>query len=149
MFSVGLKSAILTIERPQKYVLGRTATGFGPQHISAAAFNVITVIIIIIIIIITAIQDQVILTRNYKKYILKQPGTDGLCRRCGKQSETIQYITASCEQLAPTDYVKRHDGLAKIIHQKLAEAAEFIDNKSLHYKFTPANVLENKSFKLY
>jgi hypothetical protein len=47
----------------------------------------------------------------------------------GKESETIQHITAACEQLAPTDYVKRHDGLANIIHQKLAEAAELIDDK--------------------
>ena len=77
----------------------------------------------------TAIQDQVILTRNYKKYILRQPDTDELCRRCGKESETIQHITAACEQLAPTEYVKTHDGLAKTIHQKLAEAAEFIDGK--------------------
>jgi len=63
-----------------------------------------------------AIQDQVILTRNYKKYILKQPDTDELCRRCGKESETNQHITAACEQLAPTEYVKRHDGQAKVIH---------------------------------
>ena len=61
----------------------------------------------------TEIQDQVILTRNYKnykKYILKLPDTDELCRRCGKESETIQHITAACEQLAATEYVKRHDG---------------------------------------
>ena len=51
--------------------------------------------------------------------------------------------------LAPTDYVKRHDGLAKIIHQKLAEPAELIDSKSPHYKYTPANVLQNENFKLY
>ena len=60
----------------------------------------------------TAIQDQVILTRNYNKYILKQPDTEELCRRRGKESEAIQHITATCEQLAPTEYVKRHDGLA-------------------------------------
>ena len=47
-----------------------------------------------------------------------------------KRIETIQHITASCEQLAPTEYVKRHDGLTKIIHQKLAEAAELFDDKS-------------------
>jgi len=74
----------------------------------------------------TAIQDQVTLTRNYKKYILNQPDTDELCRRCGKESETVQHIPPSCEQLAPTECVKRHDGLAKIIHQKLAEAAKLI-----------------------
>jgi hypothetical protein len=97
----------------------------------------------------TAIQDQVILTRNYKKYILKQPNIDQLCRRCGKESETIQHITAACEQLAPTEYLKKHDGLAKIIHQKLAEAAELTEEKSPYYKYTPANILENDNFKLY
>ena len=107
------------------------------------------IIIIIIEGILTAIQDQVILTRNYKKYILKQPDTDELYRRCGKESETIQHITAACEQLAPTEYVKRHDGLVKIIHQKPPEAAEMIDDKSPYYKYTPANVLENENFKLY
>ena len=33
----------------------------------------------------TIIQDKDILTRNYKKYIFKQPDTDELCRRCGKK----------------------------------------------------------------
>jgi len=50
------------------------------------------------------------------------------------KSETIQYITAACEQLAPTEYVKRHDGLAKVIHQKLAEAAGLIVDKISYYK---------------
>jgi len=50
----------------------------------------------------TGIQDQVILKINYKKYILKQPDTDELCRRCGRESETIQHITATREQLAAT-----------------------------------------------
>ena len=80
---------------------------------------------------------------------MKQPNIDELCRRCGKESETIQHITAACEQLAPTEYLKRHDGLAKIIHQKLAEVAELIEEKSPYYKYTPANVLENDNFKLY
>jgi len=123
--------------------------------------SLVLVIIIIIIIIInadlfaeterflTAIQDQVILKRNYKKYVLEQPHTDELCRRCGKESVTIQDITAACEQLAPTKYIKRHDGLAKIIHQNLTEAAELIEDKIPYYKYTPDNVLENENFKLY
>jgi len=80
---------------------------------------------------------------------LKQPDTEKLRRRCGKESETIQHITAACEQLAPTEYVKRHDGLAKIIHQKLAETAELIDDKSPYYKYTQANELENENLKMY
>ena len=61
----------------------------------------------------------------------------------------VVIITAACEQLAPTEYWKRHDGLAKVINQKLAEAAELIADKSPYYKYTPANVLENENFKLY
>jgi hypothetical protein len=80
---------------------------------------------------------------------LKQPNIDELCRRCGKVSETIQHITAACEQLAPTEYVKRHDGVTKAILQKLAEAAELIADKSPYYKYTPATVMENDNFKLY
>ena len=76
---------------------------------------------------------------------MKQPDTDELCRRCGKESETVQHTTAACEQLAPTEYVKKHDRLAKIIHQKLAEATELIDDKSPCYKYTPANVLKISS----
>jgi hypothetical protein len=68
-------------------------------------------------------------TRKYKIYILKQPNIDELCRKCGKESETIQHITAACEQLTTTEYVKRYDGLAKVIHQKLAEVAELTEDK--------------------
>ena len=93
-------------------------------------------------------QMKNIITKSRDNGPKKQPDTKELCRRCGKESETIQHITAACEQLAPTEYVKRHDGLAKIIHQKLAEAAELIDDKSPYYKHTPANVLKNENFKL-
>jgi hypothetical protein len=80
---------------------------------------------------------------------LKQPNIDEKCRRCGKEPETIQHITAACEQLAPTKYIKRHDEVAKVIHQKLAEAAELTEDKRPYYRYKPANVLENDNFKLY
>jgi len=80
---------------------------------------------------------------------LKQPNPDELCRRCGKEPETIQHTTAACEQLASTEYAKRRDGVAKVIHQKLAEAAELIVDKSSYCRYAPANVLEKDSFKLY
>ena len=71
------------------------------------------------------------------------------CCELRKVEIIIIIITAACEQLAPTENVKIHDGLANIIHQKLAEAAELIEGKSPYYKYTPANVLENENFKLY
>jgi len=36
-----------------------------------------------------------------------------------------------------------------VIHQKLAEAAELIEDKSPYYKYTPASVPENENLKLY
>jgi hypothetical protein len=50
----------------------------------------------------------------------------------------------ACEQLAPTECVKRHDGVAKVNHQKLVEAAKLIEDKS----DTLATILENDNFKL-
>jgi hypothetical protein len=46
----------------------------------------------------------------------------------------IQDITAACEQLVHTEYVQRHDGVAKVIQQKLVEAAEMIEDKSPYHK---------------
>ena len=39
--------------------------------------------------------------------------------------------------------------IAKVIHQKLAEAADLIVDKSPYYKYTPANIMENDNFELY
>jgi hypothetical protein len=74
---------------------------------------------------------------------------DEMCRRCGKEPETIQHITAACEQLAPTERIKIHDEVAKAVHQKLAEAAELTEDKCPYYRYKPANVLENDNFKQY
>jgi len=40
----------------------------------------------------------------------------------------------------------RHDGLAKIIHQKVAEAAGLIEDKSPYYNYTPSSVMENENY---
>jgi hypothetical protein len=69
--------------------------------------------------------------------VLESVTNGELCRRCGKESETIQHITTACEQLASTEYAKRHSGVAKIIHQKLAEAAELIEDTKVHTIGTP------------
>jgi hypothetical protein len=38
---------------------------------------------------------------------------------------------------------------ANVINQKLAEAAELLEDRSPYYKYTPVTVLENDNFKLY
>jgi hypothetical protein len=59
----------------------------------------------------------------------------------------IQHITAACERLARTEYIKRHDEVAKVIHQELAEAAELTEDKCPYYRYKPVNVQENGKFK--
>ena len=88
MSSAGVKPAIPSSERPQTHVNARPLES-APSTNSDNIVIVIIIITIIIIItetegILTAIHDQVTLTRNWK-----QPDTDELCRRCGKESETI------------------------------------------------------------
>jgi hypothetical protein len=78
-----------------------------------------------------AIQDRVINTRNYKKHI------------CGL------HIISSCTVLAQSEYKKRHDIFAKIIHMNLAVKFNLLKNTQPHYSYTPESCLENDSYKLY
>ncbi|XP_050550436.1 uncharacterized protein LOC118279092 [Spodoptera frugiperda] len=100
---------------------------------------------------IIAIQDQIINTKNYRKFIIKDPTiTNDKCRKCHTQPETIQHITGACTTLTQTDYTHRHNQLANIIHQNLAIKHKLIpDTNTPYYKYTPQNVLENTTHKLY
>jgi hypothetical protein len=74
-----------------------------------------------------AIQDQVIGTKNYRNFILKDSSlTNDLCRRCNVFPEKIQHITSACGILAPIEYKHRHDSVAKIIHQELGKNMGFV-----------------------
>jgi hypothetical protein len=68
---------------------------------------------------------------------------------CAEDVEKNWRQSSTCQQLASTEYANRHDGGAKVVHQKLAEAAVLIEDRSPYYRYTPANVLENDNFKLY
>ncbi|CAK1582520.1 unnamed protein product [Parnassius mnemosyne] len=100
---------------------------------------------------IIAIQDQIINTKNYRKYVIKDPTvTNDKCRKCFTQPETIQHITGACTTLTQTDYTHKHNQVANIIHQKLALKHKLIqDTNTPYYKYTPHTVLENPTHKLY
>jgi len=72
-----------------------------------------------------------------------------LCRHCHKESETIQHAIGACSQLVPTDYKHRHDQVAKIIRQKLANKYSLLSKTVPYYKYTPNVILENETHKLY
>lgn len=97
-----------------------------------------------------AIQDQVINTRNYQRYIIKDPSVqDDRCRKCKEKTETIQHITSACSELAQNDYLHRHNQVANIIHQHLAYKYGLIGSIIPYYKYRPEPVLESSNFKLY
>ena len=62
-----------------------------------------------------AIQDQVIRTHAYEHSILRVD-VDDTCRLCGKEPETLMHLVSGCPILAQTEYITRHDNVARHIH---------------------------------
>lgn len=97
-----------------------------------------------------AAQDQVLATRNYRKYILKDGTVEtSTCRRCHLIQETTDHITAGCKLLAGTEYTERHNIFAKIIHHELGKKLALLEDTTPYYRYTPENILENANYKLY
>lgn len=97
---------------------------------------------------IMGIQDKIIRTRNYEKFIMKLDIIDK-CRKCGAQGETIEHITAGCPVLANTEYLQRHNQVAKIIHSRLALNHKLLLECQPYYKYSPLPILENAEYVLY
>lgn len=97
-----------------------------------------------------AIQDQVVATKNYMKFIVKDKNTpNDTCRQCSAAPETIQHITSGCRTLSATDYTHRHNQVAKIIHRRLALQHKLIPSAPPYYEYTPAAILENEDYRMY
>jgi hypothetical protein len=54
-----------------------------------------------------------------------------------------------CTVLAQSEYKKRHDKFAKIMHMNLAVKFNLLKNTQPHYSYTPESCLENDNYKLY
>jgi len=61
---------------------------------------------------ICAVQDQCLRTRNYSRHILHE-SIDEKCRLCHQSAETLDHLLSSCEVLAKTEYIVRHNTVAK------------------------------------
>jgi hypothetical protein len=96
-----------------------------------------------------AIQDRVIKTKNYEKYILKTNIVDK-CRRCGKPGESIEHITAGCSALTNNAYLARHNQVSKMIHRQLGIKHGMLKTDTPpYYKYTPLPVLESLTHIMY
>jgi hypothetical protein len=96
---------------------------------------------------ITAAQDQAIKTRAIAKRIYGQ-GTTDRCRVCGKSPETALHILAECSQLAQTEYLERHNGIARYVHWKLLQNLQ-ISSEAKHWsQHEPLKCTEDDRYKL-
>lgn len=96
-----------------------------------------------------AIQDQVIPTRNYSKFIMKQQVENTKCRICNGCEETVQHLSSGCSLLAPTRYLGRHNNMGKVAHQMLTLKWGISDKFVPHHKYTPVGLAENNLAKIY
>lgn len=95
-----------------------------------------------------AIQDNVLPTRNYQRYVIKTPNVKDECRKCGEKGETVEHIISGCKTMAGEEYTKRHNSIAKVIHQELAHKCKLIQDRIPTFKYLPDPVLESADFKL-
>ena len=92
---------------------------------------------------ILATQDQSLATRMYQTKILKI-GADPRCRLCTYSEETIDHMISGCLTVANTEYLQRHDRIAKFIHWTLCKHYE-IRHTEKWYEHTPEPVVEGKN----
>lgn len=97
-----------------------------------------------------AIQDQIVPTKSYLKYIIKDPTIPHTkCRMCGQGHENIEHLLNSCTVLAPREYTNRHNDVAKIVHRELSIKYGFIETREPYYKYRPTPVLESEKATIY
>lgn len=77
------------------------------------------------------IQNIVMKTRTYKKYIEKIPLVNDECRMCNAPGETIHHKTSYCSTMAHTEYTNRHHLTAAIMHQVLLKHHNHITTDNL------------------
>ncbi|XP_073979863.1 uncharacterized protein [Rhodnius prolixus] len=96
-----------------------------------------------------AMQDQVIATKAYRRWVLGESLVHDKCRMCNSTSESIQHIVSGCSVLEPKEYLHRHNNVAKIIHKALCSKFGLLKTEVPYYKYNPPTLLQNAHTKLY
>ena len=94
----------------------------------------------------TAAQDQALPTRWRKINIEKREGTS-LCQLCNVKDETMFHILSECTKIAETEYRKRHDGVARLVHWNLCKQYG-LNRSGKWYDHKIDTVIENEKAKI-
>ena len=95
---------------------------------------------------ICAAQEQALRT-NYTKNKIDKTPENTLCRMCGERGETVQHIICECKKIAQSEYKRRHDTVAKLVHWKLCEKHN-LERKEKWYEHCPEGVVKDDDVKL-
>uniref|UniRef100_H3AA24 Reverse transcriptase domain-containing protein n=1 Tax=Latimeria chalumnae TaxID=7897 RepID=H3AA24_LATCH len=95
---------------------------------------------------ILAIQDHVVATNNYQKYILME-NISNKCCFCGTITESIQHTIDGCPVLSYSEYLHRHNNITKIIHQQFAKDTN-VEVTNQWWKHQPKAVEETIGVKI-
>uniref|UniRef100_A0A1I8NJG6 Reverse transcriptase zinc-binding domain-containing protein n=1 Tax=Musca domestica TaxID=7370 RepID=A0A1I8NJG6_MUSDO len=97
-----------------------------------------------------AIQDGVIQTRNYRKYIMHDNTIpNDQCRRCGAASETIAHLHNSCTILTQNHYTTIHNNIGEIIYINIIKSLKINERTTYYYKYHPKPILETDNYTIY
>jgi hypothetical protein len=94
-----------------------------------------------------AAQEQALNTRAIAKNIYKTAQTDK-CRLCNSAIETVMHIAAECSRIAQTDYLPRHNSVAKYIHLRLLQIHAAEPKGKKWYQHEPEKVVETDEIKI-
>ena len=95
---------------------------------------------------ITAAQEQALNTKQHKAKVLHK-STDSLCRMCKSADETVTHIIAACQKLAGSEYLKRHNAVAAIVHKNICQEYG-IETPEQVWLHNPEAVAENEKVKI-
>ena len=95
---------------------------------------------------ILAAQGQALRT-NYLKFRIDHSCVSRKCRMCGDKDETVWHVIGECSKLAGTEYKRRHDNVARIIHRALCIKYGFSTAERL-YERNPEKALESREVKI-
>ena len=92
-----------------------------------------------------AAQDQALSTTAM--WHVYSAANSPLCRLCGGYDETVEHLISGCSFLAVSQYITRHNNVAKFIHWSLCTKFCLDHYKSI-CNHCPPTVVENDEVKL-
>ncbi|KAM6469092.1 uncharacterized protein PHA67_010839 [Liasis olivaceus] len=91
---------------------------------------------------ILAAQDQALRT-NACEARIKKSATDSKCCLCKEDEETVDHLVSCCKTIAQTDYKKRHDKVATMVHWNICKRYHLPASKNW-WDHKTGQVIENE-----